>query len=151
MNTTHAPSFPASARRRSRSAATSLRIVLMTNALSSGAVGVVALVAPGTVDELLGTGRDGWIRLIGGVGFLVFAVAVFELARAPITTRARWAPLVSTFDTAYVIGTILAIVAGWFSTTGNWVMALTALLVTDFAIGQVWFARRVRLTESVTE
>lgn len=136
------PSTTVRADRTRREAGHWLRVVLTTNAVTSGVVGAFATVTPGAVDELLGTGHDGWIRLFGGIGFLVFAAAVYALARSAPATRARYAPLVSVFDTTYVLGTFATIAAGWFSTTGSWVMAATALLVADFAIGQVWFARR---------
>jgi hypothetical protein len=86
----------------------------------------------------LGTGHAGWIRLVGGIGFLVFAAAVYALAGTVPATRARSAPLVS------VAGVIVTIAAGWYSTTGSWVMAASAALVADFAVGQLWFARRSR-------
>jgi hypothetical protein len=140
---THPPTTVRSERIR-RSASHWLCLVLMTNAITSGAVGVVATLAPGTLDELLGTGHAGWIRLVGGVGFLVFAAAVHALARTAPGTRARYAPLVSVFDTTYVAGVIVTIAAGWYSTTGSWVMAASAALVADFAVGQLWFARRSR-------
>lgn len=132
------------AERSRQSAARRLRAVLSTNAITSAAVGVVATIAPGAVDEVLGTGHAGWIRLIGGVSFIVFAAVVSALARSAAATRARYAPLVSALDTSYVLGVIVTIAAGWYSTTGSWVMAGTAALVADFAIGQVWFARRSR-------
>jgi hypothetical protein len=119
-----------------------LRAVLLTNALTSGVVGAIATVAPGAVAELLGTGHEGWIRLLGGVGFLVFAAAVTALASSNPSTRARYAPFVSVFDASYVIGVIVTVAIGWYSTTGGWVMAATAALVADFAFGQIWFARR---------
>ena len=118
--------------------------MLLANALTSGVVGAIATLAPGAVDELLGTGHEGWIRLFGGVGFLVFAVAVCALASGSPSTRARYAPLVSLFDASYVIAVIVTIAAGWYSTTGSWVMGATAALVADFALGQLWFARRSR-------
>ena len=121
-----------------------LRAVLLVNALTSGVVGAITTVSPGVVDELLGTGRESWLRLLGGIGFLVFAVAVCALASSSTSTRARYAPLVSLFDASYVIAVIVTIAAGWYSTTGGWVMAATAGLVADFALGQLWFARRSR-------
>jgi hypothetical protein len=121
-----------------------LRAVLLTNALTSGVVGAITALAPGPVDDLLGTGHEGWLRLFGGIGLLAFAVTVGALARCSPATRARYAPLVSMFDAAYVLGVIVTVSAGWYSTTGDWVMAATAALVAEFAVGQVWFARRSR-------
>ena len=124
-----------------------LRAVLLTNALTSGVVGAITALAPGAVDDLLGTGHDGWLRLFGGIGFLVFAAAVGALARCSPATRARYAPLVSVFDAAYVLGVVVTVTAGWYSTTGDWVMAATAALVAEFAVGQVWFAAPQPLTQ----
>jgi len=144
MTSTRLPHPPTTVRneRTSRTAAHRLRVVLMTNAVTSGIVGAVATVAPAAVDELLGTGEVGWIRLVGGIGFLVFGAAVYGLTRSTTATRARYAPVVSLLDGSYVIGTLLTIAAGWYSGVGNVVMALSAVLVADFAITQLWFARR---------
>ena len=132
-----APTRPASR----PTAADVLRAVLTVNAITSIGGGAAALVAGGAIAELIGAAGVGWVRLVGA-GLLLFGLDVLLLARSPARTRARWAPLVSAVDAAWVAGTIGAIAAGWFSTRGNWMMGAVGVVVLDLAIAQVWSARR---------
>jgi hypothetical protein len=119
-----------------------LRLVLRSNALTSGLGGLVAVATPGRLDELLGTGRPGWVRLVGA-GLVAFAGVVALVSRASSPVLVRAAPLISVADASWVVGTILTIVASWYSTAGAVLMASVAAMVTGFSIAQAVLAKRL--------
>lgn len=119
-----------------------LRRVLTANAVTSGLAGAVALAFGPTVDELLGTGHPGWVRLVG-LALVVFAVDVALIARASRPVLRRLAPIVSAADAAWVAFTLVSIVAGWYSTGGAVAMGVVGLGVIVFAVEQVLLARRL--------
>ena len=119
-----------------------LRLVLRSNALTSGLGGLVAVAAPGWLDELLGTGHPGWVRLVGaGLAAVAGVVALVGRASRPVLVRV--APLISVADASWVVGTILTIAAGWYSNSGAIVMASVAAMVTGFSIAQATLSRRL--------
>lgn len=122
-------------------AADRLRGVLTVNAATSTLGGAAALVAGGSVADLLGTGHVDRVR-VAGAGLLLFGLVVLALARRPAATRARLAPAVSVADLAWVVATVVAVAVGWFSTRGDVVMGVVGLAVLDVALAQIWFARR---------
>lgn len=118
-----------------------LRLVLRSNALTSGLGGLVAVAAPRWLDELLGTGHPGWVRLVGA-GLVAFAGVVVWVSRASSPVLVRLAPLISVADAFWVVGTILTIAAGWYSSAGAVLMASVAAMVTGFSIAQAKLAKR---------
>ena len=119
-----------------------LRLVLRSNALTSGLGGLVAVAAPGWLDELLGTGHPGWVRLVGA-GLAAFAGVVALVSRTASPVLGRVAPLISVADASWVVGTILTIAAGWYSNTGAVLMASVAAMVAGFSIAQANLSRRL--------
>jgi hypothetical protein len=117
-----------------------LRIVLRTNATTSGLGGFVAAVAPGPVDEILGTGQEGWVRLVG-IGLVAFAALVIVTSRFDREQLVRAVPGISLGDGAWVIGTIIAIALDWFSTSGAVVMGVVGLMVGVFGVEQALLVR----------
>jgi hypothetical protein len=126
-----------------RTAEPRLRTVLLTNATTSGAGGLAALIAAGPVDSLLGTDATGWVRVAGG-GLVVFAVLVALVARASTATLRRETPVISLGDAAWVVGSAVTIALGWYSTGGAVVMAVVAAMVGGFGVTQAVLARRLR-------
>jgi hypothetical protein len=125
-----------------RTAEPRLRTVLLTNATTSGAGGLAALIAGGPVDSLLGTDATGWVR-VAGAGLVVFAVFVALVARASTATLRRETPVISLGDAAWVVGSAVTIALGWYSTGGAVVMAAVGAMVGGFGITQVVLARRL--------
>ena len=121
-----------------------LRMVLRINGATSGLGGAIAAIAPVRLDDVLGTGEQGWVRLIG-VGLVAFAALTFATARSHDAQLVRVVPAISLGDAAWVIGTILAIALGWFSSAGATVMGLVGVMVGTFAVEQV------RLLRSLSE
>ncbi len=140
--TDHAPTTAPPIRHANASDERRLRLVLRSNALTSGLGGLIALAAPGWLDELLGTGRPGWIRLVGA-GLVAFAGFVALTSRASTLRLARVAPLISLADAAWVAGSVLTIAAGWYSTSGAVLMASVGVMVGAFSIAQAILSKRV--------
>lgn len=120
-----------------------LRIVLRTNATTSGLGGALAAVVPGPVDDLLGTGQQGWVRLIG-IGLVLFAAVVVVTSRLDMEQMRRIVPAISAGDGSWVVGSVLAIALGWFSTEGAVVIGIVALMVGVFGLAQAQLVRELR-------
>ena len=119
-----------------------LRLVLRTNATTSGLGGLAALVAGGPADELLGTGQIGLVRLVGA-GLVLFALGVVVVSRLDREGLTRHVPGISLGDGSWVVGTVVAIALGWFSTGGALIMAAVAVMVGVFGIEQAVLVRRL--------
>jgi hypothetical protein len=119
-----------------------LRLVLRSNALTSGFGGLVAVAAPARLDEVLGTGHPGWVRIVGA-GLVAFAGIVALVSRASTPLVVRLAPMISVADASWVVGTILTIAAGWYSNAGAVLMASVAAMVGGFSIAQATIANRL--------
>jgi hypothetical protein len=117
-----------------------LRIVLRTNATTSGLGGLVAALAPGPLDEVLGTGQEGWVRLIG-IGLVAFAALVVGTSRFDREQLVRAVPGISLGDGSWVVGTIIALALDWFSTSGAVVMGLVGVMVGVFGVEQALLVR----------
>ena len=126
-----------------RSPVALLRIVLRTNATTSGLGGFVAAVAPGPLDEVLGTGQQGLVRLVG-ISLMLFAAVVAVTSQRKEEQMRRIVPAISAGDGSWVVGSVLAIAVGWFSTGGALVIGLVALMVGAFGIAQALLVRRLR-------
>ena len=115
---------------------TQLRFVLAANGTTSGLAGLVALVDSGRVDEWLGTGHPGWVRVVGA-GLVVFAFAVIALSRSNVQRVRRWVPAISVADGGWVAASFATLIAGWYSNRGTVIIAAIALVVGTFAIEQI--------------
>lgn len=125
-----------------------LRIVLGANATTSGLGGLIAAVAPGPLDEVLGTGQEGWVRLVG-IGLVAFAALVVVTSRLDREQLVRLVPGISLGDGSWVVGTVIAIGLGWFSTSGAVVMGLVGLMVGVFGVEQALLVRALSSTRTV--
>lgn len=109
-----------------------LRLALRVDATASGALGVVGVAAAPLLSELLGPPAP----LLFGVGvfFVVFALALVVLAARPVIPRpAAWMVVVG--NSAWVVASVVATVAGWNALTapGVGVVLAQALAVAVFA------------------
>ena len=121
-----------------------LRIVLRSNASTSGLGGIVAALAPGPVAEILGTDdHQGWVRLVG-LGLVLFAVLVAATSRLDAGQMCRVVPAISVGDGSWVVGSGLAIALGWFSTDGAVVIAFVAVMVGAFGVAQALLVHQLR-------
>lgn len=112
-----------------------LRLVLRANAASSTISGSVMVMAPGVVDDLLGTGHPGWIRLVGAA-LLPFAVFVFWLSMSAVGHVRTFTPVIVAGDIGWVVASIATVALGWYSGAGNVAVLAMALLIEGFAIAQ---------------
>jgi hypothetical protein len=128
-----------------RVAAQRLRNTLRLNALTSASSGLVAAIAGGPVDRLLGTDSPGLVRLIG-IGLVGFALGVLAIAGARLSRVLRWSAAVIAADVVWVIASVATIAAGWYSTSGTIAVAAVATMVATFAIRQITTRRRTLRT-----
>ena len=109
-----------------------LRLALRIDAAASGALGVAGVVAAPALSDLLGPPAP----LLFGVGvfFVVFALALLVLAARPSIPRAA-ARTVVVGNGLWVVGSVVATVAGWNALTapGVGVVLAQALAVAVFA------------------
>ena len=109
-----------------------LRNTLRLNALTSLLGGLIAGTAAGPVDELLGTGHPGLVRLVG-IGLMVFAADVALVGGARLSRLLGWTPAIVVADMSWVLACIATVAAAWYSTTGAIVVGGVAALVGFFA------------------
>ena len=124
-----------------------LRFVLRINATTSGLGGLVAAIAPGRLDDILGTGQPGWVRLIG-IGLVAFAALVVVASRLDRDELVRATPVISLGDASWVIASIVAIALGWFSASGAVVMGLVGVMVGVFGVEQSLLVRQLSARRS---
>ena len=86
-------------------------------------------------------------RLLGA-GLIVFALQVLMLSRATDDRVVAESLLISLADAGWVLGTVVVILSGVLSTTGNIVAGLIGLAVGDFGAAQFWL--RTRATAAST-
>ncbi len=147
-NTTHTESASARTQRfglSSAAAASWLRLVLRANAATSLVAGLAASTATDWVVDRLGLDGDSattWTRAIG-IGLIVFAVGVAIVSRQEEHSLRTEAMAVSAVDFAWVVATVIVIGAAGLSGLRETIAILMGVGVLDFAILQLFFARRI--------
>lgn len=119
-----------------------LRNTLRLNASTSLVGGLVAAIAPGVLDRLLGTGQPLWVRGVG-IALGVFAIDVALVAASRTTRLWRFTPVIVLADVGWVAATIATIAAGWYNTAGAVLMATVGVAVAGFATRQLFTFRRL--------
>lgn len=119
---------------------TRLRLVLRINAANSIVCGALMAAAPETVDDVLDTGRPGWIRLVG-LGLVGFAAFVVWLSMTSPKMLKALVPHVVLGDLGWVVGSIVTVLLGWYSGGGNVAVLAMAAAVDVFATLQ-WLSWR---------
>jgi hypothetical protein len=84
-----------------------------------------------------------WVRIVGA-GLVLFAALVLWTARSTTRRVVIGAPVISVGDVSWVVGTIVTIVLGWYSTVGAIVMAVVGVAVGSFGVAQAVLAGRIR-------
>lgn len=122
-----------------------LHIALLANAVFSVVCGLLMLVCPGFIENLLGIQAPLLLRLVG-LGLLVFGVDLVHQATRPrlATWRALYA---SVSDFLWVITSVVGLLlfSDLFSMTGVVLLLIVAGVVLAFACWQIWgidFAHR---------
>jgi hypothetical protein len=119
-----------------------LRRAIQADGACSVVSGLACLADAGWLAALLGVPVMAMYAL--GAVLLGYAVFLFAVAaREPINRRAVIAALA--LDVAWVLDSIVLLASGWLAltTAGWWIVAVTALLVVDFAVLKYVGLRRV--------
>ncbi len=120
-----------------------LRVVLGVNATTSIVAGLVLAVAPDRIDDLLGTGRPGWVRVVG-LAVVLFGLDYAWVSRSPRAWLTRLTPAVIAGDVAWVVLSVVTLLLGWFSGGGVAAVILVAVAVDTFATLQYLAWRDLR-------
>lgn len=119
------------------------RRVLWANVAFTTTCAAVILVGAETIDEALGTGAPGWVRL-GGLALGAFALLVAALARLAERTLLRnGLALVAAADAGWVLGTAVVLAAGWVEPASAALLAVVAASISGLAIAELSAWRRL--------
>ena len=121
-----------------------LRLVLRANAAFSALCGAALALASTPIAELMGVGVPVLLLLLG-IGLLGFAATmVWRTMRPEINPIEAWVVVV--LDGGWVVASalILLLAPDWFSVTGQWIVAIVAVIVADFALFEYLGIRRAR-------
>ena len=110
--------------------------VLLINGTISGLVGLIVFLVPTQIDELMGAGSPGIVRLVGA-GLVLFGIAVFALGRQTGPVLRSGGRVVLVLDIIWVVASVVLVASGWFSTSGKVIVLAVALVVAGFALGEV--------------
>ena len=105
--------------------------VLVADGVVSGLTGLALLVAPGAIATLIGL-RSGVVVAVVGLGLLAYAAALVAGARGE--SPRRTAALAVALNAAWLVGTVVVIVARWLNREGNWALILVGDVVLVFAL-----------------
>lgn len=89
-----------------------LKNVLLVNALSSGATGVLLVLFPGLVAGLCGATLT-WPFVAAGLFLIIFAVLVFVQSRKPVMQKG-WIKLIIALDIIWVVESLIIVVPQLF-------------------------------------
>jgi hypothetical protein len=120
------------------------------NAATSLLGGSVAVVAPGFVVRILGTGNGALVRAVG-VALIGFSIAVVTIAGARLTRLVRATPLIVAGDVGWVIASIIVITLSGLTRTGVALALALAAAVGTFAVLQYQRKRRLGGREDAGE
>lgn len=120
-----------------------LRRVLRLNAANCIVSGTALAVAAGPIDELLDTGRPGWIRVVG-LALLPFAALCLWVAAGPVERLLKETPSIVAGDVGWVVASVVTVLLGWYSGGGIIAVLAMAVVVDAFAVLQFVGWRRLR-------
>lgn len=119
-----------------------LRQVLTINGWVSGATGLFIAVFAATVDRWLNTDTVGGVRVVG-IALVLFSVSVLATARAEGSRLRSGGQAILIADVVWVLASLIAVAAGWFSLVGNLLVLVIAGAVGLFAAGEAIGLRRM--------
>lgn len=119
-----------------------LQRALLGNATFSGFSGLLMVLAAGPISQFLGLDNPLILTIIGIVLLLYMPFLVWLANQSPVPTWMAWA--VIELDVLWVIGSLILIFTSLVPLTigGKWAVAITADIVTIFAILQYIGLRR---------
>jgi hypothetical protein len=122
---------------------TLLRRALLGNVFFSTLCGVLLVIDSGPFDTLLGLGSPTALTILGVLTLLGAAVVAWVASR-PTIDRGSARAIVA-MDVAWVVGSIILLLAGLLhlTGTGNWVVGAIAVVVADFALLQSYGISRL--------
>ena len=132
---------PAVSTRAVATAATRLRTVLRADAVVTGAVGAVALLAAPSLSDLFGTPTV--LRLVGAA-LLVAAVDIAVLARLDGRRLALVGTVVGELALAWVAATAVVIALGLAEPAGVALLAAVALATAAFGVTELRLVKQLR-------
>lgn len=140
---TNHPSRAATPTRPTHGAATIARLRTLLRIDSVVCLGPSAVIAAfaGPVADALGTGHVTWLRALG-IGLIVYAIGLVLASRANDRVVAVAGAETSIADAAWVLGTIVLIAAGAFSTSGVAIAAVAALPPAWLSVSKTLARRR---------
>jgi len=112
-----------------------LRVALYGNSVFSALSGIFLIVAAKLLAVLIGVSPP---SILIGIGVAVFVNAIglfLNARRQTINLKEAWLAVI--LDTAWVVGSVILIFAGYLSTLGNWVVAIVAKIVLLFGVLQL--------------
>jgi hypothetical protein len=119
-----------------------LRNTLRVDAAVCAIAGIDLIAFSGMVADLIGIQRGATLPIVG-VGLLVYAALLFTASRRePLSLTEAWA--FTTGDLLWIAGSAALIAFGPLSSTGKWVVGLTALAVLALAELKMFGIRRIR-------
>lgn len=120
-----------------------LRWVLQANGIFSGLCGILFIFDSGPLTLFLGL-KMPLILITTGIVCLLYAAMLFYTA-ARVAIQRREALAFVALDAAWVIGSIIILVAGWPPLTigGTWTVAIVADVVAVFALLQFYGMRQI--------
>ena len=119
-----------------------LRLALRVNAVSSASFGLLGLVIPGRVVDLLDAGNVMIVRIVAG-GLVAFALFVAWISTRDVEVLHRESLMISMGDLGWVVASVALVAVGVFSTGGVVATLVVAALVADFAAAQLWTRSRL--------
>jgi hypothetical protein len=127
-----------------------LRLAILADAGVTGAAGLALTLLPGPLAALIGFPWPGALQAVGA-GLIAYALwLAFGARRPPVSAGLGWAVL--SVNLFWVAGSAVLLLAapGLFNTVGQWLVAIVAVAVADFALVQYLGLRRLRRMEAAS-
>lgn len=112
--------------------------VLRANGIFSLSTGVIGVLFGGWFADLFGIDELGWLVRVISVVLIAFGLFGLWVARGDDRTLGLGAMVISVCDIAWVVATVVLVIAGTFSFAGGTILALAAMAVANFGGGQLW-------------
>lgn len=114
-----------------------LKTVLLVNALSSGATGLLLILFQSSVAELFGTSRQ-WPFVAAGIFLLLFSILVFVQSRKT-TPGKGWVKFIIALDVLWVVESAIILLPQLFglTTIGYFLIGAVAVWVALMAVLQI--------------
>ena len=126
-----------------------LRRSLMANASFSGLAGLVFMCAASPIAHSIGLNEPMMLIIVGG-SLVLYALGLARNARRPVVNLIETRIAIG-LDVLWVVGSVVAVLAGLLNTAGSWAAAILADFVLAFAICQFIGLRRVERGRHVDE